>query len=225
MIFADQSTLVAYQGPGPHLRGHRPDLAARRRDLSALRAARDGDAADVRRRPVCAADAAGCVLRDAGSERRGPRGARCHAAQLARDRQSDNFESEKVKIWLLRLVSENLQLPDELGTGFGMFLMPGLMHGFGVSQPVGGSGKLSPKRWCAASSTMAARCAAMPKSPGPDVGRPRQRSGALGGEQFNARDAVIGAIHPHVLRKFVAGVPEPAGSGPSARRWPPSASW
>jgi phytoene dehydrogenase-like protein len=34
-------------------------------------------------------------------------------------------------------------LPDELGTGFGMFLMPGLMHGYGVSQPVGGSGKLS----------------------------------------------------------------------------------
>ena len=32
---------------------------------------------------------------------------------------NDNFESEKVKIWLLRLVSENLQLPDELGTGFG----------------------------------------------------------------------------------------------------------
>ena len=44
---------------------------------------------------------------------------------------------------LRRLVSENLQLPDELGTGFGVFLMPGLMHGYGVSQPRGGSGKLS----------------------------------------------------------------------------------
>ena len=53
------------------------------------------------------------------------------------------FESEKVRIWLLRLVSENLQLPDELGTGFGMFLMPGLMHGYGVSQPIGGSGRLT----------------------------------------------------------------------------------
>jgi phytoene dehydrogenase-like protein len=30
---------------------------------------------------------------------------------------NDSFQSEKVKIWLLRLVSENLQLPDELGTG------------------------------------------------------------------------------------------------------------
>src|SRR3984893_8549369 len=56
---------------------------------------------------------------------------------------NQSFESEHVKIWLLRLVSENLQAPDELGTGFGMSLMPGLMHGYGVSQPVGGSGKLS----------------------------------------------------------------------------------
>ena len=56
---------------------------------------------------------------------------------------NQSFESEKVKVWLLRLVSENLQMPDELGTGFGLYLMPGLMHGYGVSQPVGGSGKLS----------------------------------------------------------------------------------
>jgi phytoene dehydrogenase-like protein len=53
------------------------------------------------------------------------------------------FETDKMKMWLLRLVSENLQMPDELGTGFGLFLMPGLMHAYGVSQPVGGSGKLA----------------------------------------------------------------------------------
>ncbi|MNG32858.1 hypothetical protein D3C84_1189710 [compost metagenome] len=29
------------------------------------------------------------------------------------------------------------------------------------------------------------------------------------GETILARDAVIGAIHPHVVRKFVDGVPEP----------------
>ena len=33
------------------------------------------------------------------------------------DIANQSFESENVKIWLLRLVSENLQLPDELGTG------------------------------------------------------------------------------------------------------------
>ena len=29
------------------------------------------------------------------------------------------------------------------------------------------------------------------------------------GEEFKARDAVIGAIHPHRLREFIDGVPEP----------------
>ncbi|MGH8232267.1 MAG: phytoene desaturase family protein [Steroidobacteraceae bacterium] len=121
----------------------------------------------------------------------------------------DSFESEKVKIWLLRLVSENLQLPDELGTGFGMFLMPGLMHGYGVSQPVGGSGKLSEALVrCIEHYGGELRCDA-------EVRRVLTESGrAVGleltdGEQLRARDAVIGAIHPHVLRRFVAGVPEP----------------
>jgi phytoene dehydrogenase-like protein len=59
------------------------------------------------------------------------------------DIANQTFESDKVKIHLLRLVSENLQLPDELGTGMGIFLMPGIIHTYGVSQPVGGSGKLS----------------------------------------------------------------------------------
>ena len=119
------------------------------------------------------------------------------------------FESEKVRIWLLRLVSENLQLPDELGTGFGMFLMPGLMHGFGVSQPIGGSGKLTEALVrCIEHHGGEVRCNA-------DV-RKVLTSGdrAVGlelatGERFTAKDAVIAALHPHVLRRFVDGVPDP----------------
>ncbi len=57
------------------------------------------------------------------------------------DMANQLFESDKVKMWLLRLISENLQAPDELGTGFGMYLMPGLMHAYGISQPEGGSGR------------------------------------------------------------------------------------
>jgi phytoene dehydrogenase-like protein len=44
---------------------------------------------------------------------------------------------------LVKLVTENIQTPDELGTGMGLFLMPGIIHTYGVSQPIGGSGKLS----------------------------------------------------------------------------------
>ena len=119
------------------------------------------------------------------------------------------FESEKVRIWLLRLVSENLQLPDELGTGFGMFLMPGLMHGFGVSQPIGGSGKLTEALVrCIEHYGGEVRCKAEVRkvltSGGRAVGLELEK-----GEQFKANDAVIAALHPHVLRRFVEGVPEP----------------
>jgi phytoene dehydrogenase-like protein len=124
------------------------------------------------------------------------------------DLANQYFESERVKIWLLRLVSENLQLPDELGTGFGMYVMPGLMHGYGVSQPIGGSGKLTEALIrCIEHYGGEVRCNA-------EVRRVLVSSGrAVGlelatGEQFQARDAVIAALHPHVLRKFVEGVPE-----------------
>ena len=61
----------------------------------------------------------------------------------ALDIANDLFESDKVKIHLIKLITENIQMPDELGTGMGLFLMPGIIHTYGVSQPVGGSGKLS----------------------------------------------------------------------------------
>lgn len=122
---------------------------------------------------------------------------------------NQSFESEKVKIWLLRLVSENLQLPDELGTGFGLYLMPGLMHGYGVSQPVGGSGKLSESLVrCIEHHGGEVRCNS-------EVAKILTSGGrATGvrlstGEEFKAADGVIGAIHPHRLRAFLEGVPEP----------------
>ena len=119
------------------------------------------------------------------------------------------YESDKIKIHLLRLVSENLQIPDELGTGMGVLLMPGIIHTYGVSQPVGGSGKLTESLVrCIESFGGEVRCSA-------EVARILTRDGrAVGvemsdGERIMARDAVIGAIHPHVIRKFVEGVPEP----------------
>jgi len=119
------------------------------------------------------------------------------------------FESDKMKIHLVRLVSENLQMPDELGTGMGFFLMPGIIHTYGVSQPVGGSGKLSEALVRALEAHGGeVRC-------DQEVARVIVSGGrATGvrmadGEEIHARDGVIGAIHPHKLRQFVAETPEP----------------
>jgi phytoene dehydrogenase-like protein len=119
------------------------------------------------------------------------------------------FESDRLKIHIVRLVTENLQMPDELGTGMGALLMPGIIHTYGVSMPRGGSGELSKalvraiEHWGGE-----IRCNA-------EVERVIVSSGkAVGlaltdGETIMARDGVIGAIHPHVLRRFVSETPEP----------------
>jgi len=119
------------------------------------------------------------------------------------------FESDLLKLHIVRLVTENLQMPDELGTGMGAFLMPGIIHTYGVSMPRGGSGELSKALVrCIEHHGGEVRCSA-------EVARVTTSAGrATGvelttGETFAARNAVIGAIHPHVLRRFVDGVPEP----------------
>jgi len=119
------------------------------------------------------------------------------------------YESDKIKIHLLRLVSENLQCPNELGTGMGVLLMPGIIHTYGVSQPVGGSGKLTEALVrCVESFGGEVRCNA-------EVAKILTSGGrATGvrltsGEEISAKDAVIGALHPYVIRKYVDGVAEP----------------
>ena len=119
------------------------------------------------------------------------------------------YESDKIKIHLLRLVSENLQAPNELGTGMGVLLMPGIIHTYGVSQPIGGSGKLTESLVrCIESYGGEVRCNAEVAKILTSAGR---ASGVqlASGETILAKDAVIGAIHPHVIRRFVEGVPEP----------------
>ncbi len=88
-------------------------------------------------------------------------------------------------------------MPDELGTAMGMYFMPGIIHGYGVSQPVGGSGKLSESLIrCIEHYGGEVRCNS-------EVRRVVVNSGRAAGveladgEQILANDAVIGAIHPH----------------------------
>ena len=118
------------------------------------------------------------------------------------------FESDRLKVHLLKLVSENLQLPDELGTGMGIFLMPGIIHQWGVSQPVGGSGKLTEALVrCIEHHGGEVRCNAEVRKVIVSGGRATGLETA-DGERFMAKDGVIAALHPHKLRKFVEGVEE-----------------
>ncbi|MFM6852863.1 MAG: phytoene desaturase family protein [Sphingopyxis sp.] len=119
------------------------------------------------------------------------------------------FESDRLKIHIVRLVTENLQMPDELGTGFGALLMPGIIHTYGVSMPKGGSGMLSQSLIRAIEHFGGevrgdAEVKRVIVSGGRAVGLEM-----TDGEQFMAKRGVIGAIHPAVLRKFVGETPEP----------------
>lgn len=122
------------------------------------------------------------------------------------DLVNELYESERIRIHLLRLVTENLQCPADLGTGMGILLMPGIIHSYGISQPVGGSGKLTDSLVrCLAHHGGELRCNAEVKRILVQDGRATGVELA-DGERIMARDAVIGAI---VVRRFVEGVEEP----------------
>jgi phytoene dehydrogenase-like protein len=129
--------------------------------------------------------------------------------RTALDIVSHYFDSDLLRIHIVRMVTENLQMPDELGTGMGAFVMPGIIHTFGCSMPKGGSGSLS-KALVRAIEHFGGevRCNATVKrvivSSGKAIGLE-----LTDGETFMAKDGVIGAIHPHKLRQFVAETPEP----------------
>lgn len=117
-----------------------------------------------------------------------------------------NFEHEKVRMFFTRMVSENLTGPEEKGTGIGVFVFLGFMEQYGIGVAVGGSGSLT---------ASLVRCI---ESHGGKVaantaveqvivknGRAAGVRTADGGE-YLARDAVIGAIHPHLLGRMVPGL-------------------
>ncbi len=55
----------------------------------------------------------------------------------------ENFENDKVRMFFMRMVSENLTGPEEKGTGIGIFVFLGFMEQYGIGVAVGGSGSLT----------------------------------------------------------------------------------
>lgn len=119
------------------------------------------------------------------------------------------FETDIVKLHLLKLTAEGFpQYPDDMGTGMALLLTPPFIHKYGIGLPIGGSGTLA---------TALARC--IEHHGGEivtdcEVSRVLTRGDrAIGletttGEQYLAKDAVVAAIHPHHLDRFVDGVPQ-----------------
>jgi phytoene dehydrogenase-like protein len=116
------------------------------------------------------------------------------------------FEHDKVRMHFARVAGENLVSPDEKATGFGVFVFVGFLEAFGIGVPVGGSGKLTD-----------ALIASLREHGGEVIGnaevaRVIVRNGRAAGVEtrdgrtYTARDAVIGALHPHDLGKMVEGL-------------------
>jgi phytoene dehydrogenase-like protein len=116
------------------------------------------------------------------------------------------FTDERVRLHFMRLVSENLVGPEEKGTGVGLFLFVAFLEQYGIGVAEGGSGSLS---------EALIRCIEAHGGTvqgGTDVDRVLIRSSraagvhTVDGTEIAARDGVIGAIHPHVLHRFIDGL-------------------
>jgi phytoene dehydrogenase-like protein len=118
----------------------------------------------------------------------------------------ERFENDKVRMHFARIAGENLVAPDEKGTGIGTFVFLGFLESYGFGVPVGGSGSLTQALVDCIQDHGGQVLADT------NVTRIKVAGGrATGvetddGRAFEARDAVIGAIHPHLLGGMMAGV-------------------
>lgn len=122
------------------------------------------------------------------------------------DHLCDLFEHEKVRMHFARVAGENLVSPDEKATAIGSYVFLGFLEAYGFGVARGGSGALTD-----------ALIACIRDHGGEvianaDVARIKVSNGRASGVEtvdgrvFDARDAVIGAIHPHLLGGMIDGM-------------------
>ena len=119
------------------------------------------------------------------------------------DHLCELFESDEVRMHFARVAGENLVSPDEKATGIGMYVFLGFLEKFGFGVARGGSGSLT---------ASLIRCiedhggAVIASAPVREVTAAGGRATGVvldDGTRHSARDAVIGAIHPHLLPQMV----------------------
>jgi len=120
----------------------------------------------------------------------------------------DTFEHERVRLFFLRMISENLHGVEEKGTGIGVFMFHSFLEKYGIGVAEGGSGMLTDAliRLIEDHGGEVRASTAVEKVIVKD-GRAAGVSTDQG-EEFMAADAVIGAIHPHLLRQYIEGLDE-----------------
>jgi phytoene dehydrogenase-like protein len=118
----------------------------------------------------------------------------------------DLFEHEKVRMHFARIAGENLVSPDEKSTAIGVYVFLGFLEGYGFGVARGGAGKLTDALIACIRDHGGQVIASA------DVARIKVANGrATGvetadGRSFAAKDAVIGAIHPHLLGGMIEGM-------------------
>jgi len=116
------------------------------------------------------------------------------------------FENDRVRMHFARLAGESLAAPDEKGTALGVYVFLGFLEGYGFGVPVGGSGSLT-RALIDCIEDHGGRVLA-----NVDVDLVTTRAGravgvrAKDGREFAAKDAVIAALHPHLLGRLVQGI-------------------
>jgi phytoene dehydrogenase-like protein len=119
------------------------------------------------------------------------------------DHLCELFESDEVRMHFARVAGENLVSPDEKATGIGMYVFLGFLEKYGFGVAVGGAGSLT---------NALIRCiedhggAVVASAPVREVTSSGGRATGVvldDGTRHTAREAIIGAIHPHLLPEMV----------------------
>jgi phytoene dehydrogenase-like protein len=135
----------------------------------------------------------------------------------------DLFENEQVRMHFARVAGENLVSPDEKATAIGVYVFLGFLEGYGFGVARGGAGRLTD-----------ALIACIRDHGGEvianaDVARIKVANGraagveTVDGRSFAAKDAVIGAIHPHLLGSMIDGMDAAARAAAEATHITPAA--
>ena len=135
----------------------------------------------------------------------------------------DLFEHEQVRMHFARVAGENLVSPDEKATAIGVYVFLGFLEGCGFGVARGGAGRLTD-----------ALIACIRDHGGEvmanaDVARIKVANGratgveTVDGRSFAAKDAVIGAIHPHLLGGMIDGMDASARAAAEATHITPAA--